>query len=180
MIRTTLDKAYIKRTLRELYSHSASTAVDCVLDPDWDRSVDIYPGMVAMNAATAASGASDVVTLIDATGSPYGLFGVYIAPVYGIDEVADSGINAVPVWKLTAGSEFEILAPAFDTTETWTFPTDGTPLLAHAATGATTSTQGTLVPAGGTDASTAPVARVLSRPSTDRLIITGLSVGDAY
>ena len=178
MLRTTLDKAYIKRTLRELYSHSASTAVDAVLDPTWDRSVDIYPGMVAMLNVDAAAGASDFVTLVDATGAPFGLFGVYIAPTYGIDEVADSGVNAVPVWRLSEGSEFEVLAPAFDTGETWTFPTNGTPLLVHAQTAG--ADRGKLVPAGAAGASTAPVARAVSRPSTDSLIITGLSVGAAY
>jgi hypothetical protein len=178
MIRTTLDKAYIKRTLRELYSHSASTAADMVLDPAWDRSVDIYPGMALMLKADAAAGASDYVTLVDATGVPYGLCGVYIAPGYGIDEVADSGVNAVPVWKLSEGSEFEVLAPAFDTTETWTFPTNGTALLVHVQTAG--ADRGKLVPAGATGASTAPVARAVSRPSTDSLIITGLGVGAAY
>lgn len=180
MIRTTLDKAYIKRTLRELYSHSASTAVDAILDPAWDRSVDIYPGMAAMVKADAASGATESVTLLDATGLPYGLFGLYIAPTYGIDEVAASGVNAVPVWKLSEGSEFEILAPAFDSGATWTFPTNGTALLVHAYTGASGSARGKLCPAGATGASAKPVARALSRPSTDRLIITGLGVGAAY
>lgn len=180
MIRTTLDKAYIKRTLRELYSHSASTAVDAVLDPTWDRSVDIYPGMCAMAKADASTGATDSVTLLDDTGAPYGLFGVYIAPVYGIDEVAEAGVNSVPVWKLSEGSEFEVLAPAFDSAATWTFPTNGTPLLVHAYTGASSSARGKLCPAGAVGASAKPVARAISRPSTDRLIITGLSVGAAY
>ena len=178
MLRTKLSQSHIKRTLRELYSHSASTAVDAVLDPAWDRSVDIYPGMCAMNKASAASGASDLVTLIDATGAPYGLFGLFIAPVYGIDEPADAGVNAVPVWKLTEGSEFEVLAPAFDTTATWTFPTNGTPLLVHAQTAG--ANRGKLVSAGTGGATTKPVARAISRPSTDRLIITGLNVGAAY
>ena len=140
MLRTPLDKAHIKRTLRQLYGFTETVAKDCLLDSAWDRSVDIYPGMVLMNKGGSAAGAADIVTLMDATGNPYGLCGLYIAPTYGIDEVADQGINSVPVWMLTPGCEFEIDSPAFDTTETWTFPTDGTPLLAHAATGATTST----------------------------------------
>lgn len=178
MFRTTVDKAHIKRPLRELYSHSASTASDQLLDPAWDRSVDIFPGMVAMLSASAASGASDFVTLADATGVGIGLFGVFIAPVYGIDEVADSGVNSVPVWKLTEGSEFEVLAPSFDTAATWTFPTNGTALLVHFQT--TGANRGKLVPAGAADASAKPVARAISRPSTDTLIIAGLGVGAAY
>ena len=69
MIRTTLDFVHIKRTLRELYGHTQSTPKDCLLDPAWDRSVQIWPGMVAMNKSTNAAGASDVCTLIDATGA---------------------------------------------------------------------------------------------------------------
>ena len=172
MIRTTLDNVHIKRTLRELYGHTQSTPKDCLLDPAWDRSVQIFPGMVAMNKATNAAGASDVVTLIDATGVPYGLFGEFIGG-YGIDEPQMRGVNATPVWVLTAGSEFEVLAPAFDTAATWTFPTNGTPLFVHAGTAG--ATRGKLVPAGAGGASTAPIGRVLSRPSTDRLVISGLT-----
>lgn len=178
MIRTPLDKAHIKRTLRQLYGFTQTTPKDCLLDPSWDRSVDIYPGMVVMNKASAASGAGDVVTLIDATGVPYGLIGMYIAPVYGIDEVRDQGINSVAVWTLTPDSEFEVLAPAFDEEATWTFPTDGTELLAHAQT--TGADRGRLVPAGTANGTAKPVCRVLSRPATDRLIISGLLVGNAY
>ena len=177
MLRVPLDKAHIKRTLRELYSHSASTPSDEMLDASWDRSIDIYPGMVAMRVASAASGASEYVTLADGTGQAVGLFGTYIAPGYGIDEVADSGVNAVPVWVLSEASQFEVLAPAFDTGETWTFPTDGTSLLVHFQT--TGADRGKLVPAGAANASTKPVARAISRPSTDTLIIAGLSVGAA-
>lgn len=180
MLRTPLDKAHIKRTLRPLYAWSQSTAVDCALDSNWARSVDIYPGMVAMRANTASSGAAEVVTLIDATGVPFGLFGLYIAPTYGIDEVKDSGVSAVPVWVLSPDAEFEIKAPAFDSAATWTFPTNGTDLLVHAYTGASASARGVLAPAGAANITAKPVARVVSRPATDTLIIRGLGLPGAY
>ena len=174
MIRTTLDYVHIKRTLRELYGHTQSTPKDVLLDPAWDRSVQIYPGMVAMNKATNAAGASDVCTLIDATGAPYGLFGEFIGG-YGIDEPLLRGINAISVWVLSSGSEFEVLAPAFDTTATWTFPTNGTPLPIFAVTAG--PGRGKICPAAagaGNTAGTIAIGRALSRPSTDRLIIAGL------
>lgn len=180
MIRTTIDKAYIKRPLRELYSHSASTPVDGLLDPDWDRSIDIFPGMCMMRKASASSGAGDLFTLLDATGVPYGLCGVYVAPSYGVDEPAAAGVNSIPVWVLSPGSEFEVQAPAFDADATWTFPTNGTALLVHAYTGASSSDRGVLCPAGATGASTKPVARAISRPSSDRLIIAGLNSSAMY
>lgn len=180
MLRTPLDKAYIRSTLRPLYGFEHATPRDMLLDPSWDKSVDIYPGMALMGKATASSGVSDVVTLLDATGVPIGLCGHYIAPVFGIDQTVDSGVNSVAVWTITAGSEFEVLAPAFDSAATWTFPTNGTGLLVHAYTGASGSARGKLCPAGATGASTKPIARALSRPATDRLIITGLTQHDVY
>lgn len=179
MIRTPLGLAHIKRSLRELYSHNASTPKSCTLDPDWDRSVDIYPGMGVVNQASASTGITDLVTLPNGTSDiPYGLIGVYVAPTLGIDEVAAAGVGAVPVWVLTPGSEFEVHSPAFDADLTWTFPTDGTELLVHVMT--TGATRGALVPAGTANATTKPIARAISRPSTDKLIISGLNAGAAY
>lgn len=179
MIRTPLDKAYVRRTLRELYSHSASTAKDELLDPAWDRSVDIYPGMGVTSFASASSGASNLVSLPNAAGDIItGLIGVYIAPTYGIDEVRDQGINSVPVWVLSPGSEFEVLAPAFDSALAWTFPTDGSELLVTVMhTGAN---RGKLVPTGTANSTTKPVARAIRRPATDVLVIAGLNAGAAY
>jgi hypothetical protein len=179
MLRVPLGSEHIKRTIRPNYGFEHATPKDCLLDPAWDKSVNIYPGMAAMSKASAASGASELVTLIDATGEPYGLFGLFVGG-YGIDEIATQGINAMPVWMIAPGSEFEILAPAFDSAATWTFPTTGAPLLVHAYTGASGSARGVLCPAGATGASTKPIARALSRPATDRLIIGGLNVGNAY
>lgn len=189
MLRTTIDRAYQKRTIRELYSYSASTPKDCLLDPAWARATDIYPGMGVVSFSSAASGISDLVTIPDAAGDiPYGLIGVFVAPAFGIDEVRDAGVNSVPVWVLSPGSEFEILAPAFDSNAAWTFPTDGTEMLVYvqtvaSGTGTTLTIPGQLCPstnhAGGAH-TTKPVARALSRPATDRLIISGLNAGAAY
>ena len=180
MLRTTLAKAYIKRTLRPMYAFTQATPVDCTLDPDWDKSIDIYPGMCAMRKATAAGGASEEVTLLDATGVPFGLFGLYVAPTYGIDEVGDSTVDSIPVWVLSSSAEFIVESPAFDADATWTFPTDGTELLVHAYTGASSSDRGVLCPAGATGASSKPVARAVSRPATDQLVIRGLGLSAAY
>lgn len=180
MLRVPLGKEYIRSSLRPLYGFEHATPRDMLLDPTWDKSVDIFPGMVMMGKASASSGVSDLVTLIDGTGVPIGLCGNYIAPVYGIDQTADSGVNAVAVWTIPVGSEFEILAPAFDTAATWTFPTNGTALLVHAYTGAGGSARGKLAPAGAANITTKPVARAVSRPATDRLIITGLVPSEMY
>lgn len=165
MLRTTLAKAYIKRTIRPLYGWTQTTPKSCFLDPAWDRSVDIYPGMVAMRTS------GENYTLINGTGRPAGLFGLYIGGD-GIDEVADQGINALAVWVLADDAEFEILAPAFDTTLAWTDPGDGTDVLIHAST--TGANRGKLVPAGTVGASAAPVARLLKVVSASKIIVGGL------
>jgi hypothetical protein len=180
MLRTTLAKAFIKRTIRPLYGWEQATPVDCILDAAWAKTVDIYPGMALMRKATSTSGAGEVVTLIDNVGVVFGLSGLYIAPVYGIDEVADSGVSSLPVWVLGPDAEFEILDPAFDSTVPWTFPVDGTDLLVFAYTAAAGVKQGKLAPAGAANITAKPVARAVSRPDTNRLIIRGLSLSSAY
>lgn len=181
MLRTTLANSYIRRTFRPLYAFEHGTARDMLLDPNWNKATsDIYPGMALMHASTAASGAGDVVSPIDATGVVIGLAGQYVAPAFGIDELADAGVNSIAVWTLAPGSEYEVIAPAFDSAATFTFPTNGTALLLHAYTGAGGSVRGKLAPAGSANITTKPVARVISRPATDRIIIAGLTQSDVY
>ena len=165
MLRTSLDQAYIKRTIRPLYGWSQTTPTHTYLDPDWDRSVDIYPGMVMMK------GEGDTVTLIDDTGHPYGLAGLFVGG-YDIDEVKDQGVNAFATWVLAPDAQFEILAPAFDTDETWEEPSDGTITLVHAQT--VGDAQGKLVPAGVDNASDRPVARLISVVSDSKIVVGGL------
>lgn len=169
MLQVDLDKAYIKRTIRPLYAFTQSTPKSCFLDPAWDRSVDIYPGMCLMRAG------GELVTLIDGTGYPSGLAAEYIGGD-GVDEVAARPVNATAIWVLGPDAEFEILAPAFDEDATWTDPTNGTALLVHAwATGVD---RGKLAPAGATKAdhtlTTRPVARLVKVNSAQKITIGGL------
>lgn len=165
MLRTRMATSYIKRTIRPLYGWTQSTPASCFLDPAWDRSVNIWPGMVFMKTA------GENVTLINGTGVPYGLGGLYVGGD-GIDEPLDAGINTFAVWKLAPDAEFEILAPAFDATATWTDPGDGTEALIYAQTAG--ANRGKLVPAGTSGASTQPVARLLKVNSATKITIGGL------
>jgi hypothetical protein len=166
VLRTTLAKAYIKRTIRPLYGWTQTTPKSCFLDPAWNRSVDIYPGMVMSRTS------GENYTLIGAAPMvPAGLCGLYIGGD-GIDEVEEQGVNALAVWVLGPDAEFEILAPAFDTTETWTDPGNGTDVLVHAST--TGANRGKLVPAGAANASVRPVARLLKVNSATKITIGGL------
>ena len=173
MIRTTLDKAYIKRTCRPLYGWSQATPNATFLDPAWDRSINIYPGMVMMRGT-----ASDTVTLGDGTGVGVGLSALYVGGD-SVDEPKEVGINAFAVWILGPDAEFEILAPAFDSSlGTWVLPTNGTELLVHYQT--TGANRGKLVPAGTPNASAKPVARLVKVNSSTKITIAGLSLSSAY
>jgi hypothetical protein len=165
MLRTTMAKAYIKRTIRPLYGWTQMTPKSVFLDPAWDRSVPFWPGMVYMKTS------GENVAPIDATGVPYGLGALYVGGD-GIDEPLDSGINAFAVWVLGPDAEVEILAPAFDTTVAWVDPGDGTEVLVHAQTAG--ASRGKLVPAGTVGASADPVARLLNVNSATKITIGGL------
>lgn len=168
MLRTTLEKSYIKRTVRPLYGWSQATPQDMKLDADfYDAGVKVFPGMVATKTA-----GQNVTVIGDAADAPLGLFGLYLGGD-DIDEVKDQGVNSVAVWVLGTDAQFEILAPAFDTEQT--YDDDGETLLHAWVSGAD---QGKLAPAGSTKAghvlSTAPVARLVEVVSDSVIIVAGL------
>lgn len=124
MLRVTLDNVAQKRTIRPLYAQHQATPYGCFLNPERDRTHDILPGMVM----TRISG--EVVDLMGtgdnaAKHEVFGLSALFIAPQLGIDETINTGMNNYAVWVGDEQSVFEILAPAFDTSATWTVPTDG-------------------------------------------------------
>jgi hypothetical protein len=173
MLRVSLAQAWIKRTLRVKYGWTQTTPDSVLLDPAWDRSVPIYPGMVAMKTR------GDNVTLINATGVPFGLFGEYIGGD-GIDEPLARGVNATAAWVLGPDAEFEVLAPAFDTGASWVDPANGTITLLHAIVDGTR--RGKLVPAGTVGRGTLsakPVCRLRAVDSASLIKVSGLHVGDA-
>lgn len=173
MLRVPLNKAWLKRTIRPLYGWTQQTPAAVLLDPAWNRSVAIYPGMVAMKTK------GDNVTLIGAAPAvPYGLFGEFIGGD-GIDEPLARGVNATSVWVFGPDAESEILSPAFDTGSTWTDPADGTIVLCHAITDG--ANRGKLAPAGQTGRGTLsvkPVCRLHKVDSASKIIVAGLHVGD--
>jgi hypothetical protein len=195
MIRTYLSNDYVKRTIRPLYSWTQATPKSCFLDPAWTRAVPIWPGMgfirtggdlVTLAGAnstqmggktmTGASHTGNAGTDVTANAVPvYGLGALYVGGD-GIDELLYAGINAFAVWVLGPDAEFEILAPAFDATATWTDPADGSGA-ALVAVSTATANQGMLVPVtgAGSTTATAPVAKLLKVNSSTKITIGGLS-----
>jgi hypothetical protein len=165
MIRVPLTKSYIKRTIRPKYAFTQGTPKSQFLDPAWDYSVQIYPGMAMMKTV------GENVSLVDATGHPYGLCANYIGGD-GIDEITEQGVNSMAVWVLGPDAEFEILAPAFDETLSWAEPVNGTVTLVHAY--ASTTKRGKLCPAGTANATTRPVGRLIKVNSATMITVGGL------
>lgn len=171
MLRVPLNKSYIKRTIRPLYAFTQATPKACFVDPAWDSSTPIFPGMALMKTS------GDNVTLLGADVVPYGLSAFYMGGD-GIDEITEQGVNAAAVWVLGPDAEFEVLAPAFDSTVSWVEPVDGSVKLIVAYTAG--AKRGQLVPAGtasagGNTVGTKPVARLLSVASATKIRVGGLT-----
>ena len=129
MLRVTADNIHQTRTLRPLYAYTQATPQAATLNPEWDFKYDILPGMVMtrINGQEAhLFGAGDDA----ATHEVWGLSALFAAPSIGIDEVRPTGAHHFAVWVGDNQSQFEVLAPAFDTTATWNATADGskTPL----------------------------------------------------
>lgn len=165
MLRTSMAKSYIKRTFRPLYGWTQMTPKSVYLDPAFDRSVAVWPGM------GMARTSGENYTLVGAGMVPSGFAGLYVGGD-GVDEPLDAGINAFAVWVMGPDAEAEVLAPAFDTAVAWTDPGDGTELLVHVQTAG--ATRGKLVPAGTSGASTQPIARLMKVNSPTKITIGGL------
>jgi hypothetical protein len=140
MFRPTLANPAQKRTLRPIYAQHQATPHAGFLNPSWNKSFDIFPGTVMVRLTdevfTPYTGAAGQ--------KPYGLSALFCAPTLGIDEVTSTGTNLFTVWIGGDQAFFEVLAPAFDTSATWTAPTNGTQVFL------TGNAQGKLTPTGAT------------------------------
>lgn len=168
--RLPLSLAWMKRSLRPKYANTQATPKQVFLDPAW-TGVDIYPGMAVVKQA------GQQITLAAAsTDRAYGLANFYEAPVLGLREITDQGINATSAWVLGPDSEFEVDSPAFDASLTWTDPASaGQPTLVTAYTSAAGAKQGQLAPAGTANTLSLPFARLLEVKSPTTIVIGGLN-----
>lgn len=151
----------LKRTLRPVYAQHQATPKGGFLDPNWNRSFDIYPGTV-MTRLT-----KEIYTPYVGSGNqkPYGLSAFFVAPQLGVDEVTATGTNLFTVWVGAEQAELEILAPGFDQTANWTAAnvTDGGYQLL------TATNQGLLTPTGVTEANA--IAELIDVESTSKILI---------
>lgn len=171
---TTIDNLTQKRTIRPIYAQHQATPYGGFLDPNWNRSVDIYPGMVM-----ALNGPEQFTLFTGASGQyPFGLSAMFVAPKLSVDEVRFTGTNLFTVWTGGPDATFEVLAPAFDPNANWTYPTNGNRVMLTATTSANVAGPGLLTPLGqGTVASSESnigsyaIAELLAVPSTSKIYV---------
>ena len=143
MFMVPISNPHLKRTIRPLYAHHQATTWAGFLDPDLPAGTEILPGTVM------ARKSGEVFTPYTGEGSgltPFGLSAFFFSSALGVDEVTDSGSNTFTCWVGDGTALFEVLAPAFDTSATWTQPTDGSVVLL------TGNDEGKLTPEGATAA----------------------------
>ena len=171
-----------KRTLRPLYAQSQATPYGGFLSPNWTKAVDIYPGMVMAKLAGevftlcgTASGGGVLPTAQTSYSAPivraFGLAALFCAPTLGIDETQyphDSSLNVFTVWQGGPDATFEILAPAFASSQAWseTASSDGGIILLGITNASHTDGPGKLALMDGTNVVETPVARLIQyKPS---------------
>lgn len=166
-----------KRTLRPLYAQHQATPYGGFLSPSWTKAVDIYPGMVMAKLAgevfTLAGTASGGGVLPTTAGliRGFGLSALFVAPTLGIDETQypnDSSLNVFTVWQGAPGNVFEVMAPAFATTQSWseTASSDGGVIMLGITNASHTDGPGKLALMDGVNVIETPVARLIQyKPS---------------
>jgi hypothetical protein len=151
----------LKRSIRPIFAQHQATTWPGFLDPNWNRSFDIYPGTVMCRLE------KEIYTPYTGAGNqrPFGLSAFFVSPQLGVDEVTATGTNLFTVWVGGEQAVFEILAPGFDQTANWTAAnvTDGGYQLL------TATNQGLLTPTGVTEANA--IAELIDVESTDKILI---------
>ena len=162
-----------KRTLRPLYAQHQATPQGGFLSTAWTKAVDIYPGMVMAKIAGEVftlAGTASGGGILPTTGliRAWGLSALFVAPTLGVDETTASGLNTFTVWRGAPGNQFEIYAPAFATTQSWseTASSDGSVIMLGITNASHTDGPGKLALMDGTNVIETPVARLIQyKPS---------------
>jgi len=153
----------VHRTCTPLYEKYEATPYNTFLDPT--DTTNIYSGMVMYRTGPdTVSNAANAGTTAGA--KPFGLSALDRNP--NIDDVTQVGVNAWAVWLGGSNAFFTITAPAFDTTQAYTVPTNGTRTLLYTASG---TGQLTTVTGTGTTLNSVPVAELIDVISPTQIVV---------
>ena len=156
----------VHRTCSPLYEKYEATPYNTFLDPT--ETGNIYSGMVVYRTG------ADTVALYDgntSTAKPFGLAAFDRNP--NIDDLSQVGLNSVSVWLGGENAFFTIGAPAFDTTQSYTVPTNGSRQFLYAATG---SIKGQLTSAQ-PGSSNVPVAELIDVLGSTQIVVRLVPLG---
>lgn len=161
MFRPPASNPSLKRSLRPLYAQHQATTYGGFLDPNWNRSFDIYPGTVMCRLT------KEIFTPYTGTGNqkPFGLSAFFVAPQLGVDEVTATGTNLYTVWVGGEQAEFEVLAPGFDSTADW----QGANITNGSFRLLTATATGLLTPTGANNGNA--IAELIDVPTVDKIVI---------
>lgn len=153
----------LKRMIRPIYAQHQATTYGGFLDPNWTRSFDIYPGTVMCRLTKEIF--TPYIGGAASTAKPFGLSSLFCAPQLGVDEITATGTNLFTVWVGGEQAVFEILAPGFDATASWSTlnPTDGGVVLL------TATSQGLLTPTGANNQNS--IAELVDVETTSKILI---------
>ena len=164
----------VHRTCTPLYEKYEATPYNTFLDPSDTN--NIYSGMVLQR-----SGPDTVVLASGGTSGakPFGLSVLDRNP--NIDDVTQVGINAWAVWLGGSNAFFSLTAPAFDTSVSYTVPTNGSRQFLFTASGTSGNAAGQLTTwSGGSGTLGAvPVAELIDVISPTQIVIRLVPFGAA-
>ncbi len=130
---TSLAGVGVHRTCIPLQSKYEATPQATFLDPS--ETGNIYSGMVMYRTGGDTVALFDGNTAVSGTSpKPFGLAALDRNP--NIDDVTQTNVNVFTVWIGGDNAYFQISAPAFDATQSYTVSTNGTPTYLYAGTGA--------------------------------------------
>jgi len=159
----------VHRTCAPLYEKYEATPYNTFLDPT--ETGNIYSGMVVYRTGADTVALYDSSTAVSGTLTrPFGLAAFDRNP--NIDDLSQVGMNSVSVWLGGDNAFFTIGAPAFDTTQTYAVPTNGTRTYLYAGTTAN-GNKGQLTTYAGASSNTyaAPIAELVDVLGSTQIVI---------
>ena len=162
---TSLAGVGVHRTCIPLQSKYEATPWATFLDPS--ETGNIYSGMVVYRTGGDTVALFDGNTAVSGITSPKPFGLAALDRNANIDDVTQTGVNVFTIWTGGENAVFQITAPAFDSTQSYTVSTSGTPTYLYAGTG----TQKAVLTSTAPNAYATPVAQLIDVLGPTQIIV---------
>jgi len=162
---TSLAGVGVHRTCIPLQSKYEATPWATFLDPS--ETGNIYSGMVVYRTGGDTVALFDGNTAVSGITSPKPFGLAALDRNASIDDVTQTGVNVFTIWTGGENAVFQITAPAFDSTQSYTVSTSGTPTYLYAGTG----TQKAVLTSTAPNAYATPVAQLIDVLGPTQIIV---------